>query len=54
MDCLETLEEISEQNKEFFLHSGGEQYRYIPALNDSDISINMIQLILKNYVKSVV
>ncbi|SUC28113.1 Ferrochelatase [Providencia rustigianii] len=48
VDCLETLEEISEQNKEFFLHNGGEQYRYIPALNDSDISINMIRLILKD------
>ncbi|MEA2692610.1 MAG: protoporphyrin/coproporphyrin ferrochelatase [Acidobacteriota bacterium] len=33
-DCLETLEEIDEQNREFFLHAGGESYRYIPALND--------------------
>ena len=33
-DCLETLEEIDEQNREFFLHAGGETYRYIPALND--------------------
>ena len=33
-DCLETLEEIEEQNREFFLHAGGETYRYIPALND--------------------
>ncbi|VEB73988.1 Ferrochelatase [Providencia rustigianii] len=48
VDCLETLEEISEQNKEFFLHSGGKQYHYIPALNDSDLSINMIRLILKD------
>jgi protoporphyrin/coproporphyrin ferrochelatase len=33
-DCLETLEEIDGQNREIFLHSGGERYRYIPALND--------------------
>jgi protoporphyrin/coproporphyrin ferrochelatase len=33
-DCLETLEEIDGQNREFFLHAGGERYRYIPALND--------------------
>jgi ferrochelatase len=33
-DCLETIEEIDEQNREFFLHAGGERYRYIPALND--------------------
>jgi protoporphyrin/coproporphyrin ferrochelatase len=33
-DCLETIEEIDEQNREIFLHAGGERYRYIPALND--------------------
>ncbi len=34
-DCLETLEEIDEQNRELFLHSGGERFNYIPAVNDS-------------------
>lgn len=33
-DCLETLEEINIQNRQFFLDAGGEQYDYIPALND--------------------
>ena len=33
-DCLETLEEIDEQNREIFLHAGGERFRYIPCLND--------------------
>ncbi len=28
-DCLETLEEINEQNREFFIHGGGKQYEYI-------------------------
>ena len=32
-DCLETLEEISLQNREFFLQAGGKAYGYIPALN---------------------
>lgn len=32
-DCLETLEEIAEENKDIFLQAGGESYRYIPALN---------------------
>lgn len=32
-DCLETIEEIAEENKENFLNAGGESYRYIPALN---------------------
>ena len=32
-DCLETLEELAEENKYLFLHAGGKQYAYIPALN---------------------
>jgi len=34
-DCLETLEEINQEVREVFLHAGGQQFRYIPALNDS-------------------
>lgn len=33
-DCLETLEEIDQLNREAFTHSGGGRFRYIPALND--------------------
>jgi ferrochelatase len=33
-DCLETLEEIAEQNRGFFLENGGQKFSYIPALND--------------------
>jgi ferrochelatase len=33
-DCLETLEEIDEQNREAFLKAGGESFHYIAALND--------------------
>lgn len=35
VDCLETLEEIAMQNRDFFTTGGGEDLRYIPALNDS-------------------
>ncbi len=35
-DCLETLEEIAMQNREFFIEAGGRQLNYIPALNASD------------------
>jgi protoporphyrin/coproporphyrin ferrochelatase len=35
VDCLETLEEISMEAKEAFLHAGGESFSYIPCLNDS-------------------
>lgn len=41
-DCLETLEEIKEQNKGFFLSSGGEEYHYIESLNDDDIHIKLL------------
>lgn len=41
-DCLETLEEISEQNREFFLHAGGSKFEYIPALNDDALHIDMM------------
>lgn len=34
-DCLETLEEISIENRELFIESGGESYSYIPCLNDN-------------------
>ena len=34
-DCLETLEEIQVEVCEAYLHAGGKQFRYIPALNDS-------------------
>ncbi|EPQ5227449.1 ferrochelatase [Providencia stuartii] len=51
VDCLETLEEISEQNKEFFMSSGGNQYNYIPALNDNPNSIHMINTIIQGILK---
>ncbi len=41
-DCLETLEEIKLQNKQFFLEAGGEKFSYIPALNDQDMHINAL------------
>ncbi|MDO5054413.1 MAG: ferrochelatase [Pasteurella oralis] len=41
-DCLETLEEIEEENKEIFLTNGGISYRYIPALNTTPKHIEMM------------
>lgn len=46
VDCLETLEEIAIANRELFLEAGGESYRYIPCLNDSDAQVElMLELI---------
>ena len=41
-DCLETLEEISSENKAYFMKAGGMQYHYIPALNDNSTHIRMM------------
>ena len=47
-DCLETLEEIEEQNRILFLEAGGKEYRYIPCLNDRPDHIAMLsQLVLE-------
>jgi ferrochelatase len=48
-DCLETLEEIAEENKEIFIENGGEQYRYIPALNEDDEHIQMMAELVKPF-----
>lgn len=34
-DCLETLEEIALEGRQAFLEGGGEEFRYVPCLNDS-------------------
>jgi ferrochelatase len=47
VDCLETLEEIAMENKSIFMESGGVNYRYIPALNDSKAHVNAIISLLE-------
>ena len=47
-DCLETLEEIAGENAEVFKHNGGEQFSFVPCLNDSDPGMDMIrQLVMR-------
>lgn len=41
-DCLETLEEIAQENRELFLAAGGKQFDYIPCLNDRPAHIEMM------------
>jgi len=42
-DCLETLEEISVEGKEIFLHGGGERFDYIPCLNEEQSWVNVVK-----------
>jgi ferrochelatase len=47
-DCLETLEEIAQENAHIFKHNGGEQFIAIPCLNDSEPGMDVIrQLVLR-------
>jgi len=48
-DCLETLEEINIQYRALFLGCGGEEFNYIPALNDRAPHVQLLStLILKH------
>lgn len=46
-DCLETLEELAVENREVFLHAGGEVYHYIAALNDRADHISALTAIIQ-------
>ncbi len=41
-DCIETLEEIAQENKDIFLENGGARFSYISCLNDSDEGIAVL------------
>ena len=47
-DCLETIEEIGEENREYFIESGGKEYQYIPCLNSDDAHIEMLFNLLQD------
>ena len=50
-DCLETLEEINQENRKAFEDAGGQQFHYIPALNDREDHINaLVNIMLDNTV----
>lgn len=47
VDCLETLEEIAEQNAHAYVDAGGAALRYIPALNDSPAHVALLADLLR-------
>jgi len=46
-DCLETLEEIDIRGRETFLKAGGKNMTYIPCLNDSEDTINLLENLVR-------
>jgi ferrochelatase len=46
-DCLETIEEIGEENARYFFEGGGEEFARIQCLNDSDGGMRVIETIVR-------
>ncbi|MDJ0653053.1 MAG: ferrochelatase [Xanthomonadales bacterium] len=48
-DCLETLEEIQEENQEVFLQAGGKTFSYIPALNSGADHVRLMTTLVQEH-----
>ena len=48
-DCLETLEEIAQENQAIFKDAGGRDYHYIPCLNDTDAFIETLKRLVETH-----
>ena len=46
-DCLETLDEIAQENRAYFERAGGGRFRYIPALNERGDHMDALAAIAK-------
>ena len=46
-DCLETLEELEVENREYFHKAGGEKYFYLPAVNDDERFIDGLEELVR-------
>ena len=42
-DCLETLEELAIRGRDTFMKAGGSDFAYLPCLNESEPSLNMLR-----------
>lgn len=50
-DCLETIEEIGEENREYFMESGGKRYEYISALNVESEHIDALTQLINTHLQ---
>lgn len=51
VDCLETLEEIAMQNRDFFIAAGGDTLRYIPALNATAAQVGSLASLVMRHLQ---
>ena len=49
-DCVETLEEINIQGRETFLKNGGDNFDFIPCLNDTPEHIQLFEKLIEKYI----
>lgn len=47
-DCLETIEEIAAENREYFMQAGGTSYQYIPCLNSEHEHIRALTSLIED------
>jgi ferrochelatase len=50
-DCLETIEEVGIENRDYFMEAGGERYEYIPALNAESNHIDMMAQLTEQHLQ---
>jgi ferrochelatase len=46
-DCLETLEELAIRGRDTYLAAGGEDFAYLPCLNDDAPGMEMLRILLR-------
>ncbi len=50
-DCLETVEEIDGENREYFMENGGESFNYISCLNDQPGHISFMADLVSRHIQ---
>lgn len=50
-DCVETLEEINDEIRESFVEAGGQEFTYIPCLNDDEAHIAALGAVIQDNLK---
>lgn len=51
-DCLETLEEMGEEGREFFLEAGGEEFTLVPCMNTEPTWVHGLKSIIEDSMNS--
>ena len=50
---METLEEMGEEGREFFMEAGGESFKLIPCLNTAPLWINAMNILVAQHLNKI-